>query len=105
MARQFVCNRQDVEPGSMSGFDLPGGARIVLLRVEDRYHACDRVCPHQEVDLDEGMFDGEVLTCHQHMWQWKIETGEAVGLAECPLNVYKVEVEGESIFVDPEKKP
>lgn len=105
MGRQFVCNREDVAPGSMSGFDLPGGQRIVLLRVEDRYHACNRVCPHQEVDLDEGMFDGEVLTCHQHLWQWKVATGEPIGLAECPLQIYKVEIAGDSIFVDPDAKP
>jgi toluene monooxygenase system ferredoxin subunit len=105
MARQFVCQRQDVEPGGMSGFEVAGGARVLLLRVEDRVYACNDVCPHQEVSLSEGMFDGEVLTCHQHLWQWNVATGEAIGLAECPLNVYRVEVEGESIYVDTDSKP
>ena len=104
MARQFVCNRDDVAPSEMSGFDLASGARVVVLRIEDRFYACNRVCPHQEVNLDEGIFDGEVLTCHQHLWQWKVETGEPVGLAECPLSVYKVEVEGEAVFVDPDSR-
>lgn len=102
MARQFVCNRDEVEPNGMSGFDLSSGARVVLLRVEDRFYACNRVCPHQETDLDEGLFDGELLTCHQHLWQWKVETGEPVGLAECPLSVYKVDLEGDAVFVDPD---
>lgn len=105
MARHLVCNRDDIAPNEMSGFDLASGARIVVLRVEDRFYACNRVCPHQEVNLDEGIFDGEVLTCHQHLWQWKIETGEPVGLAECPLSVYKVEVEGDAIYVDPDTQP
>jgi toluene monooxygenase system ferredoxin subunit len=105
MGRQFVCNRQDIDAGGMSGFQLGGGARVLLLRVEDRFYACNDVCPHQEVSLAEGMFDGEVLTCHQHLWQWKVATGEAVGMAECPLDVYKVEVEGESIYVDTDADP
>ena len=105
MTRQFVCNRHDVQPNGMATFAMPDGNRVLLLRVEEQVYACDSVCPHQEIDLSEGVFDGEILTCHQHLWQWNVETGEAVGLAECPLSVYKVYVEGEAIYVDPESRP
>lgn len=104
MARHYVCDRRDIAENSMATFDLAGGASILLLRVDDQVYACDGVCPHQEVRLEDGLFDGEVLTCHQHMWQWKVATGEPVGLAECPLNVYRVDMEGEAIYVDPEMK-
>ncbi|WP_420358932.1 Rieske (2Fe-2S) protein [Burkholderia cepacia] len=101
MTRHFVCNRQDIAENGMSAFTVGEGTRVLLLRVEDHIYACDSVCPHQEVGLEEGLFDGEVLTCHQHMWQWKIATGEPVGAAECPLRVYRVDVEGDAIYVDP----
>jgi toluene monooxygenase system ferredoxin subunit len=40
------------------------------------------ICPHQEVALCEGLFDGTVLTCHQHLWQWDIRSGAPMGIAE-----------------------
>ncbi len=49
--------------------------------------------------LEEGLFDGDVLTCHQHLWQWKVETGEPIGLAEEPLEVYDVEIEGVNVYI------
>lgn len=105
MTRQFVCKRDELASREMRGFDLPSGARVVVLRSEDRIFACKRECPHQEVDLDEGMFDGEVLTCQQHLWQWKVETGEPLGVAECALLILKVDMEGDAIYVDAEACP
>jgi toluene monooxygenase system ferredoxin subunit len=40
-----------------------------------------------------------VLTCHQHLWQWDIRTGAAMGLAEEALESFPVKVEGDSIYV------
>ena len=57
------------------------------------------MCPHQDVALCEGLFDGSVLTCHQHLWQWDIRTGAPMGLAEAPLERYDVSVEGDAIYV------
>ena len=48
----------------------------------------------------EGLFDGAVLTCHQHLWQWDIRSGAPMGLAEAPLEVYNVLIEGDAIYVD-----
>jgi len=50
--------------------------------------------------LCEGLFDGAVLTCHQHLWQWDIRSGAPMGLAEAPLEVYNVLIEGDAIYVD-----
>ena len=47
----------------------------------------------------EGLYDGNVLTCHQHLWQWDIKTGAPLGLAEAPLERYDVFIEGEAIYV------
>ena len=47
----------------------------------------------------KGLYDGAVLTCHQHLWQWDIRTGAAMGLAEAALESFPVQVEGDSIYV------
>jgi len=65
----------------------------------DEYFAYQAMCPHQEVALCDGLYDGSVLTCHQHLWQWDIRTGAPIGLAEAPLESFPVQVEGDSIYV------
>jgi toluene monooxygenase system ferredoxin subunit len=52
------------------------------------------------VSLAEGLYDGSVLTCHQHLWQWDIRSGSPIGLAEMPLECFKVEMDNDSIYVD-----
>jgi toluene monooxygenase system ferredoxin subunit len=44
------------------------------------------------------VFDGEALTCLEHLWQWSLrEGGEARGLAEAPLQMYDVAVVGDAV--------
>ncbi|WP_241082672.1 Rieske 2Fe-2S domain-containing protein [Achromobacter xylosoxidans] len=100
MTRQFVCQLEDVPKGTMKTFELEGEKKILIINADQNVFACQGVCPHQDVCLEEGLFDGEVLTCHQHLWQWKVASGEPVGLAEQPLEVYEVEVEDGSVFVE-----
>ncbi|MGH8599695.1 MAG: cyclic nucleotide-binding domain-containing protein, partial [Burkholderiales bacterium] len=61
--------------------------------------AYQAICPHQDTPLCEGLYDGSVLTCHLHLWQWDIRNGAPIGLAEAPLQRYPVELEDDSIFV------
>lgn len=76
-----------------------GGRKVLVLDSGGDYFACQAVCPHQEVRLCEGVYDGVVLTCHQHLWQWDIPRGIPIGLAEAPLEFYQVAVDGDSIYL------
>ncbi|WP_082401252.1 Rieske 2Fe-2S domain-containing protein [Achromobacter aegrifaciens] len=100
MARKFICQVADVPDGGMKTFDLEGQRRILLLSSDSSIYACQSVCPHQDVCLDEGLFDGQLLTCHQHLWQWDVSTGDPVGLAEAPLETYKVEIEEGRVYIE-----
>jgi toluene monooxygenase system ferredoxin subunit len=73
--------------------------KLLVANSGNEYFAVQAMCPHQEVALCEGLFDGSVLTCHQHLWQWDIRTGAPMGLAEAPLERYDVTVEGDAIYV------
>ena len=83
----------------MKQFDAADGEAILLLGAQDRYFACQAICPHLDTPLEEGMFDGSTLTCHQHLWQWDIETGDPKGLAEMPLACFDVKEEDGVLFV------
>jgi len=100
MARKFVCRRTEVPANGMAAFDAGDGLKVLIARSGEEYFACQATCPHQDVSLAEGLYDGSVLTCHQHLWQWDIRTGSPIGLAETPLECFKVEMDNDSIYVD-----
>jgi len=99
MNRKFVCRRERVPANGMVECEAEGGLKLLIANAGDEYFAYQAMCPHQDVPLCEGLYDGSVLTCHQHLWQWDIRTGAAVGLAEAPLEGFPVQVEGDSIYV------
>lgn len=101
MSKKFVCHRTDVPANGMRECDAGSGLKVLVANAGDEYFACQAVCPHQEVALCEGLYDGSILTCHQHLWQWDIRTGAPIGLAETPLECFKVEVEGDSVYIVP----
>jgi len=75
------------------------GLKLLVVNAGDDYFAYQAMCPHQEVPLCEGLYDGAVLTCHQHLWQWDIRTGAPMGLAEAALESFPVRIEGDSLYV------
>lgn len=99
MGKTFVCKRGDVPDNGMVECTADSGAKLLVANSGSDYFAVQAMCPHQDVALCEGLYDGAVLTCHQHLWQWDIRTGAPMGLAEAPLEIFPVEVEGDSIFV------
>jgi toluene monooxygenase system ferredoxin subunit len=99
MSRTFVCKRSEVPDNGMKECEARGGLKVLVANAGGEYFACQAVCPHQDVPLCEGLYDGAVLTCHQHLWQWDIRTGAPIGLAEAPLECYKVEVDGDAVYI------
>lgn len=100
MGRKLVCRRADVPANGMAEFDAGEGLKVLIASSGGEYFACQATCPHQDVPLAEGLFDGSVLTCHQHLWQWNIRSGTPMGLAELPLECFKVETDNDSIYID-----
>lgn len=94
-----VCTTTDLPSGEIKQFETEDGSPVLLLHSDTSFFACQAICPHLDTPLAEGLFDGSTLTCHQHLWQWDIETGEAKGLAEMPLECYEIKEEDGALFV------
>jgi toluene monooxygenase system ferredoxin subunit len=99
MTRKLVCRTADIPANGMKECVAEGGLKLLVANAGDAYYAYQAICPHQDVPLCEGLYDGCVLTCHQHLWQWDIRTGAPIGLAEGPLEYYDVKVEDGSIYI------
>ena len=78
------------------------GIAVLLLRHEDQVFAFPPSCPHMEEPLKNGLFDSDdgLITCTKHLWQWDAKTGEAVGLAECPLLKYDLKIEDGRVLLN-----
>lgn len=98
MQKERICSATDIPDNGMKTYEIKG-VKVLVANAGECFYAYQGLCPHQDVCLDEGYFDGSVLTCHQHLWQWDIRTGEAMGLAEAPLEKYEVEVSDGELFV------
>jgi toluene monooxygenase system ferredoxin subunit len=96
----MICRTSEVPANGLKECQLESGMKLLVANSGSEYFAVQAICPHQEVALCEGMYDGKVLTCHQHLWQWDIRTGAAMGIAEAPLERYDVTVEGDTVYVD-----
>jgi toluene monooxygenase system ferredoxin subunit len=96
---EFACDVNDMEDEDLLECRV-NGIELLLVRSEGGIVACPVYCPHMEERLVEGFCDGKVLTCAKHLWQWDLETGAAIGLAEKPLPVSPVRIEDDKVYVD-----
>jgi toluene monooxygenase system ferredoxin subunit len=96
-----LCNVSDIPVNGMQSFKTGDGLDILVANFNDSYYAYSDSCPHQGTCLSEGFYDGAVLTCHKHLWQWDVTTGKPIGLAEASLEGYQVEIADDKLFVRP----
>jgi len=77
-----------------------GDQDVVLVRSGSDIFAIDAHCTHYHGPLAEGLVEGETIRCPWHHACFDVRTGEATHApAFNPLSVWKVEREGDKIFV------
>ncbi len=101
MAKKFLCRLDECPPNGIKAFEAEGGPKILVAHSGGEYFGYQAMCPHMDVALEEGFYDGAVLTCHQHLWQWDIRTGAPRGVAEAPLQRYELAEENGVLYVLP----
>jgi nitrite reductase/ring-hydroxylating ferredoxin subunit/(2Fe-2S) ferredoxin len=93
-----VCATGEVPENGMKGFSV-GGVDLLIVNAGASYHAFPALCPHEAVPLAEGVHDGTVLTCLEHMWQFDLRTGAPMGDAQEGLTPYRIKEERGELFV------
>ena len=95
-----VCALDDLWEGEMESFDVDGH-EILLVRVDgEQVHAFQGVCPHQDIPLIEGKFDGTLLVCRAHQWMFDAVTGQGVNPTNCRLAEYPLKIADGDVLVD-----
>jgi 3-phenylpropionate/trans-cinnamate dioxygenase ferredoxin reductase subunit len=76
------------------------GARVLLARVDDRFHAVGGVCTHYGAPLCEGLLSGATVHCPWHHARFELETARATAPpALADLQRYEVVVESDRVRI------
>src|SRR5258706_6641628 len=102
MSRRLVCRVAEIPQNGLKECVVEGGLKLVVANAGGEFFGYQATCPHQDVALCEGLFDGSTLTCHMHLWQWDIRTGAPLGIAEAPLQRYALAREGDALYLGSE---
>jgi len=93
-----VCRVEDVPANGMKAFAV-GGTSVLVAHTGDAFVAFQAMCPHEAIPLEQGIHDGCVLTCLEHMWQFDLRTGAPQGDAEEGLKRYELREERGELYV------
>ena len=100
MAFEKVCTLDDLWEGEMESFQV-NGQEVLLLSMEGGdIRAYQGICPHQDILLVEGQFDGKALICRAHQWIFDAKTGVGINPGDCCLASYPVRIDNEDVLVD-----
>ena len=99
MAFVRAAKAADVPAGTIREFQV-GGKAIALANVGGQFHAISSTCLHRGGPLGDGPLEGSVVTCPWHGWQYDVSTGKVGQNPSVGVEVYRVEVRGDEVFVD-----
>lgn len=102
MAYQTACQADEVWEGDMLEVDVSEHP-VLLVRMEGgALRAYQGMCPHQDIPLSEGSFDGKVLMCRAHQWTFDARNGKGINPHDCQLAQYPVREENGQVLVEVE---
>jgi 3-phenylpropionate/trans-cinnamate dioxygenase ferredoxin subunit len=93
-----VTKKDSIEPGQVKNFYREGKS-IAIANIGGKLYAFEDSCPHMGARLSNGILDGSVITCPEHSSKFDIITGKALAIADSPLVIYEVKVEGDDVYV------
>ncbi len=93
-----VCASGDVPANGMKEFAVDG-VGVLVVHTGDAFVAFQAMCPHEAVPLEQGVHDGAVLTCLEHLWQFDVRTGAPLGDAQVALKGYRLREERGELYV------
>ena len=95
-----LCDKNTLPVGELKAFKIKGH-EVLAVNFGDKIFCLDARCTHAGSPLAEGTLNGEVLTCPWHYSQFDITSGMVLrGPAQKQLEIYRVEVRENFVFID-----
>lgn len=96
---QHAGELDDVWEGETAYRLLADGTAVLLVNIGGTVRAFGGLCPHQQNSLEDADFDGEIITCIAHMWEFDARTGAGVNPTNTCLPEYPIEVRDGDLHV------
>lgn len=100
MAFKPLCDLDDLWEGEMEAREVDGQEVLLVWPSGGELTAYQPMCPHQEVALSEGRFDGKTLICRAHNWVFDACTGQGINPGDCALTKFPLRIDGQQVLVD-----
>ncbi|HUO53570.1 MAG TPA: Rieske 2Fe-2S domain-containing protein [Rhodoblastus sp.] len=100
MSFLHACTLDDIWEGDMAEVEVDGHIVLLVWPEGGEIHAFQGICPHQDIPLSEGKFDGRVVMCRAHQWTFDAKTGAGVNPSDCRLAEYPVKLEGDNVLIE-----
>jgi nitrite reductase/ring-hydroxylating ferredoxin subunit len=98
MAEHLVAKTGEIEDGQAKRVVI---GEIAIYNLGGKFYATDDICTHAYASLADGYIEEGQVECPLHAARFDIVTGKALGMpATVDLRVFKVRVDGDSIYVD-----
>lgn len=101
MSQVFLCNRDELEPGTLKKVAGGDAGDICVYNLDGKYYATADMCTHATASLAEGDMEGDLITCPVHWGQFHIPSGQAVTFpCEKHLRTYRIITTDKEVFAD-----
>lgn len=99
MKYQIACAADELWEGDMTEVEVDGQVILLVWPKDGDIRAFQGICPHQDIPLSEGRFDGRIIMCRAHQWTFDATSGQGLNPKDCELAEYPVKIEGDHIMV------
>jgi nitrite reductase/ring-hydroxylating ferredoxin subunit len=99
--RVRVCRLADIVPGELRAFAVEGVTwPVIVTYIDGEIVACPGVCPHEDVALADGNFEGAIITCPGHGYEFDLHTGRCRHDPGLELRRYPITLVGDEVWAD-----
>ena len=107
MSRRIdLLGQDELAEGEMRLVWVDGTDPVLVIHVNDEWHAMQGTCSHEYFELDKGFLTAGTLTCALHLSRFDITDGEPLDPpAELPLAIYDVVLDDGRVLIDVPEGP
>lgn len=105
MTRELVATLDSLAPGSAVKVVVDGHPIALVRESTGAVHALGDRCSHGDISLSEGFVDADSIECWAHGSKFGLADGAPRNFpAFEPVPVYDVDIDGNDIYVDTDKR-